>query len=301
MRVFDYKFTRLDNYVAQVQKLQHFMGGHTDVRVEMNAGEHAITCVVEWTHPSQKSALEWLGPKSTELDDILFLLSIFTGRDVFCTDFHGTQMDMTPMSPDHRKYFGGGILRSSIPYKKDVDGKHSDPSGFPCDVGFEESVNKIYTLIRSKEWQDRFKGGYFLLLAQQAFRYQPLETAFTQAWIIWEHLFSILNQHWIPEKRMQQIEASEKISYILTAFGLRGEINGKSRERITALVQVRNRLIHFGRFPARSDVHSDAVLFMDLTDFIVAKILGLIPSGVFNTMEKLEKFLAETEKSNKPR
>ena len=194
----------------------------------------------------------------------------------------------------------GGILYTSIPYKEDSSGKPSKSSSiaFPCDIGFEESITKIYTLIRSKEWQDKYKGGYFLFLAQQAFRRQHLESAFTQSWTIWEHLFAILNQNWLSGKRIQQIEASEKISYIITTYGLRGEIDNESRERISSLVEVRNRLIHFGRFPVRSDAYSDAVLFMELTEFVLAKIFGLLPSGVFNTMEKLEKFLNKQRKAN---
>ena len=297
MTIFDYKFVKADNYTTRLQKLQQLIAYHSDVRVKVNTGEHAITSFVEAMNPEQKAILEWGSAKNTALDDILLLLSLFTRRDVFAVD--KLEKDIAIVA-DPRQYSAGGILRCSIPYKADKSGDSSKLSSiaFPCDIGFEETITEIYNLMRTKEWQNKYKGGYFLFLAQQAFRRQQLETAFTQSWTIWENLFAILNQNWLSGKRIQQIDASEKISFILTTYGLRGEINSKSRERINSLVEVRNRLIHFGRFPIRSDAYLDAVLFMELTEFVLAKIFGLLPSGVFNTMEKLEKFLTQQGKVN---
>jgi hypothetical protein len=294
IKIFDYKFTKVSNYPIQLQKLQQLVAYHSDVQIEINTGEHAVTSFVESANPDQKAILEWGNSKSTALDDILLLLSLFTRRDVFVIDKLEKNMAIVA---DPRQYSGGGILRCSIPYKANKSRKSSSIV-FPCDIGFEEGITEIYRSMRSKEWQDKYKGGYFLFLAQQVFRRQQLETAFTQSWTIWEHLFAMLNQNWLSGKRIQQIDAAEKISYILTAYGLRGEIDNKSRERISSLVEVRNRLVHFGRFPIRGDAYTDAVLFMELTEFILAKILGLLPSGVFNTMEKLEKFLTEQGKVN---
>ena len=267
------------------------------MQVEISTGEHAVTSFVESAGPDQKAILEWGNPKTIALDDILLLLSLFTRRDVFVINKLEKNMAIVA---DPRQYSGGGILRCSIPYKADKSGKSRKSSSiaFPRDISFEEGITEIYRVMRSKEWQDKYKGGYFLFLAQQAFRRQLLETAFTQSWTIWEHLFAILNQNWLSRKRIQQIDASEKISYVLTTYGLKGEIDNKSRERINSLVEVRNRLVHFGSFPIRSDAYTDAVLFMELTEFVLAKIFGLLPSGVFNTTEKLEKFLAQQGKVN---
>ena len=74
-------------------------------------------------------------------------------------------------------------------------------------------------------------------------------------------------------------------------YALRGEIDKNSMEQIKSLAEIRNRLIHFGRFPDRNKVHNDAVLFIRITEFVIAKTLGLSPSNVFNTMEKLEEFI----------
>jgi hypothetical protein len=88
----------------------------------------------------------------------------------------------------------------------------------------------------------------------------------------------------------------KKISFLLVKFALTGELDGSSRKRIEALAEIRNSLVHFGRFPERGSVHDDAILFIRLTEFITAKILGLSPSNVFNTVENLETFLGNIEK-----
>ena len=153
----------------------------------------------------------------------------------------------------------------------------------------------MYALIRSEEWLQKYRRGYFLLLARQAFYEQPIESAFTQCWTVWEHLFAILNQNWLSAKQIQQLDSSEKIAFILTEFALKGEIDDLSRKRIKSLAEIRNRLIHFGKFPERDAVYDNAILFVRLTEFVIAKILGLSPSNVFNTTEKLERFLNQIE------
>jgi hypothetical protein len=44
-------------------------------------------------------------------------------------------------------------------------------------------------------------------------------------------------------------------------------------------------------FPEREKVHSDAVTFVRMTEYIIARILGLTPSNIFNTIELFEEFL----------
>jgi len=87
-------------------------------------------------------------------------------------------------------------------------------------------------------------------------------------------------------------------SFLLVKYALAGDIDNSSRKRIETLAEIRNRLIHFGRFPERGSVHDDAILFIRLTEFIITKILGLSPSNVFNTLENLEIFLGKGEKTN---
>jgi len=295
MTIFDYKFVKVENYPVQLQKLQQLVAYYADVQIKLNTGEHAITAYVKLPRTEQKAVLEWGNTNTTALEDILLLLSIFTQRDVFVLD--QKEKDSIIIA-DPRQYPWGGILSSSIPYKEDKSGESSKSSSivYPCDIGFEENITEIYTLIRSKTWQDKYKDGYFLFLAKQAFRRQSLESAFSQCWTIWEHLFATQNKNWLSDEQIEKLKSSEKIAFILTKYALQGEITPASRKRIDSLAKIRNRIVHYGRFPMSGSVHDDAILFIRLTEFVLAKILGLSPSNLFNTVDKLEKFLGELQK-----
>lgn len=158
MTIFDYKFTKMEDYQVQLQKLQQLVAYHADVKIRINTGEHAATSFVEKTGSHQKAIPEWGISKSSALDDILLLLSLFTGRDVFVVDKVEENMAIVA---DPRKYSGSGILRCSIPYKADKSGNANKSSSiaFPCDIGFEEGINEIYTIIKSEEWQNKYKKG----------------------------------------------------------------------------------------------------------------------------------------------
>jgi hypothetical protein len=146
-------------------------------------------------------------------------------------------------------------------------------------------------LIRSKQWQDTYGNRHFLKLAKQAFKRQIIETSFIQCWTIWEHLFTILNKSWLSEDKNNSLSSIEKISYILIKYDMKEIVSKKDKEKIKALAEIRNKLVHNGRLPKRESVYSDSELFIRLTEFIIAKILGLSPSNLFNTVEKLDDFL----------
>jgi hypothetical protein len=296
--LFGYRFSRVDNYQEQVCRLQHLGTVHSEFKVSANTGAHAITAYVEIPEQEESAILEWGNNNATALNDILLLLSIFTKRDVFVVDPQVTKDAGWMITSDPRVYYGGGILRCSIPYKaQPIDSEpYGYDMGFKYDIGFEEGLNRIYSLIRSEEWQRKYRRGYFLFLARMAFRRQPLEAVFIQCWTIWEHLFAILNQNWLSLRQIRQISAVEKVSYILVKYALRDEIGDADRKKIESLANIRNRLVHFGRFPDRGAVHDDAVLFTRLTEFIIARILGLAPSDVLNTMERLEEFLTTSSR-----
>ena len=288
MTVFGYRFTRVEEYADRVVRLQHLVTRYSEFKIRANTGEHAITAYVDIPEHEERPVLVWVDSNSTALSDILLLLSIFTQRDVFVAEIKENNEDNDHIiTTDPRVYQGGGILRCSIPYKD----QPIEPEPFRYDIGFEEGLNRIYELIRSEVWQQKYRQGYFLFLARMAFRRQPLEAAFIQCWTIWEHLFSILNQSWLSKNQIQLLSATEKISYLSVKYALRDEITEAERKRIKSLAKIRNRLVHFGRFPERDLVHDDAILFTRLTEFIIARILDLSPSNVLNTMEGLEAFL----------
>jgi hypothetical protein len=292
LNIFGYRFTRVDDYQERFLSLQHLVSSISEFAEEPNTGTHAVTAFVELPESENESVLNWSGSNNTALMDVLFLLSLLTCRDVFALkpqNDRKIRKSNDVIIADPRVYQWGGILRCSIPYKK----QPIEPEPLGYNIGFEEGLNLIYDLIRSDEWQKEYKKGYFLFLARMAFRQQPLESSFVQCWTVWEHLFAVLNSAWLSNKQIQLMSSVEKISFLLVKFALTGDMSNSSRKKIEDLANIRNRLVHFGRFPERGSVRDDAILFVRLTEFIIAKILGLSPSNVFNTIEKLEKYLSE--------
>lgn len=297
LSIYGYQFTRVDDYKERIRKLQHRVSFISEFDVKANTGTHSITAFVELPDSEDKAVLDWPESTNTVLVDVLLLLSLFTSRDIFVLEPQNDKVIKESDSvivADPRVCLWGGILRCSIPYKK----QPIEPEPIGYDIGFVEGINQIYELIRSDEWQKEYIKGDFLFLARMAFRSQALESAFVQCWTIWEHLFAILNNQWLSRKQIQMMSSVEKISFILVKFALTGEINNVSRRRIEALAEIRNRLVHFGRFPERGSVHDDAVLFIRLTEFVIARILCLSPSNLFNTVENLEKFLGNKIEKN---
>lgn len=289
--IFRHVFTRHDNYEERFLSLQHLVSGFSEFHIKKTTGTHQITAQVELPSNIEPPVFEWRDAPFGVLSDILLLLSMFTGREVFI--FHPfKEVDEYPITADSRVSPWGGILRVSIPY---LEGPR-DEWGFAGDIGFENGINKVCQLIRSEDWQHKYRNGYFLLLAKQAFKRQTLESSFLQCWTIWEHLFTIHNDDWLDRKQIEKLPAADKITYILIRYALRNEIDSIARNRINTLSEIRNRLIHFGRFPERDAVHDDAILFIRLTEFIIAKTLGLMPSNLFNTIEKLEEFISSTKR-----
>ena len=290
----NYQFDRVENYQEELQKLQFPIARHSEFSIRANTGGHSITAKLYVQNSEAESILYPHSDSATALDDILVLLSLMTGRSVFAEKSNTDSNEPKMISADTRIYKWGGSLRASIPFKrKNVESKSLDYPFGHYDIGFEESVNEIYALIKSQKWKKRYQNAFFLILTREAFSTYSVESTFIQCWTIWEHLFSILNQNWLPVSQLHRIGSAEKIAFLLFEFILNGKNDEQTRKRIETLSTIRNKLVHFGRFPDKDTVVNDAVLFIRLTEQIVARILGLPPSDVFNTMEKLEEFLQQ--------
>ena len=301
MTIFGYRFTRVDDYREKIASLQHPLSTvYSEFEIHANTGKHAATAYVDLPEREEKPVIKWHGSDNTALNDILLLLSLFTGRDVFTVDDAQDGFSHRLAIADPRFYYWGGEIRDSIPFKA-----HPIPDDEPhvYDIGFEEGLNQVYSLVRSEDWQRKYKRGYFLILANLALRQQLLETAFTQCWTIWEHLFSVHNDRWLSDEQIRRLHSTEKIAFLLVEYALKGEIDKSEKGRIESLADIRNKLVHSGYFPERDSMYNDAVLFIRLTEFIIAKTLGLEPSNLFNTMEGLEDFLKRKSESKrgKPR
>lgn len=289
VNIFGYRFFRVDDYEQKVKNLQHLATGTAEFEIKQNTGGHSLTAFVECLGEEEKAILQWKYEDSRALQDILLLLSLFTGREVFDVDEGFQEDSKVTITADPRYYQYGGVLRTSLPYERSTGSE--DGYSF-YDIGFEKELNRIYQLMRTNDWQQEYEKGYYLILAKQAFKRQILEATYIQCWTIWEHLFAVHNKNWLSVDEIRRLNSSDKIAFLLNKYALVDEINSVARERIKSLSEIRNKLVHSGRFPDRSSVHEDADLFIRLTEFIIAKTLGLFPSNLFNTVEKLESFLS---------
>jgi hypothetical protein len=120
-------------------------------------GGHAITAYVEPTSDEVSAVLSPY-PGSTALADIILLLGLFTGRDVFVED--GAVDGVIIADPRESRRVGPFGAR----FHEDQDVTRIDHA----DVGFELALNRVYSWIRSEEWQRLYRTGDFILMAKSA-------------------------------------------------------------------------------------------------------------------------------------
>lgn len=308
MTILGYRFARVADYKDKIASLQHLITSYSEFEIHANTGKHSVTAYVEIPKREKEAALAWAYSSETALSDILLLLSIFTRRDVFAVDNAIDDDTGKVIIADPRLYPSGGVLGASIPH----EGQLIDPTDplSSYNIGFEKCLNQIYELIRTEEWKQKYRRGYMLFLAQQAFRSRSPDIAFILCWIIWEHLFAILNREWLPEDRLMRIHSSDKVAFLFVKSEIKDNITEENRKQIEKWIKIRNRLVHFGRFPEvdpknsakhsseYDSVYDDVISFIRFTEFIIAKILKLSPSHALNT-KKMDDFLKRKPESKR--
>ena len=287
----NFTFSRAADYPDRIKELGHRANCYDcDVgEVDRQAGIHAVTGSLVAPKTRQTAALDHGTHDPDALDDVILLLSLFTSRDVFVAP--AGDRTVTELFADPREYEWGGTLLCSIPFcdqevPKKCDGWLDGTLG-RGNVGFERELVKIYQTIQDSGWQRRYRHGHFLTQAKNAFRVQPIESTFVQCWAIWEHLFALHTDGWLSEKSIRNLSTVEKITFVLVHYGLAEQVDDRICEQMQKLINTRNRLVHVGRLPRDADV-KHTMLFIRLTEFVLAKILGLQPSNLFNTIEQLE-------------
>lgn len=289
LEVGDYVFERVSNYAEQQAKLQHLVTSHgSEFSTIVQTGGHAHTANVTGPDTPPAAVIPWQHANPSALDDITLLLRLFTNRDVFVLN-PAPDQDDGPFAilADPRSFPWGGVLSCSIPYECQ---RFDDPYE-TIDTSLSVHLPQVYARMRDDDWQRDYKGGYFLVLLSHAIQQRLLEAAFGQCWTIWEHLFACLTDSWMSNRANRHLGAKERIAFLLIHFAVRVNLDDSEKSRLEDLVAIRNRLLHFGQFPERDAVRSDAMMFIRMTEYITAKALGLFPSNVFNTIERLEEFL----------
>jgi len=241
-----YLFKRVQNYEQALGQLQHIDKYSDEFERTPNYGGHAITAEVTIPTPEQRSILKWGKQEVTHLDDVLLLLSLFTGRHVW-----QEKRDNVRIVADHRKY-------------------QHDLQGLLIDIGFETGINRVIQHMSDQKWIEKYRGGHYLFLADHAFRRQILETQFSLCFTIWEHLFSIHNDSRLERTAIHSIGGKKKVAFILKEYG----IDVKGSPLLDKIIETRNRLIHFGMFPDDESVKYSKE-FIKITECLIGRTLGL--------------------------
>lgn len=163
-----------------------------------------------------------------------------------------------------------------MPYREQVAG-----DGHVYDIGFEEGVGEVYSLIRSASWQRKYGHGYVLFLALHAFKCSLLEAAIAQCWTMWEHLFSLHDRSRLLRDENDGVDCRDKLTFLLAEYGLAEQI-GRD-ERVERLTHLRDTIVHLGRIPEEAESQREALFFLRLTEVLLAQILGLSPVNVLGT------------------
>jgi len=296
-----YQIKRLPDYGESYSNMMWLVNSSgSEFTTQVQTGSHQATASVD--EIGKSAVLPWGDDKNTYLSDICIILSLFTLRHVFVIEKEVHESGPTLIS-DHRIFNYGGILRCSIPLKEEYfdeetlqplteEQRENDKYYFlhARDIGFAEGINDILNLIASQEWREKYEEGYFLFLFKQALFRMNIEPTFLMCWAMWEHLFAVLNRGKYTEDQLEKdIPAEYKINFFLEDnFGL--TLSSKSREEVRRIKHARNSLVHLGKKPEDVDLQ-EMDLFIRATECLVCKTLELEPSNVFNTNEKLARFL----------
>ncbi len=294
-----YVFRRSSDYSDAFGKMQHLVNSSgSEHKTVVQTGSHQITATVEIPDVEQQAVLMWADQEPKRILDVLLLLSIFTGRNVFVKNWE--EDEGVAILQDHRQHHFGGELILSLPTESRWRHRHEgtlhtekEIQGKPLwdydqlNIGFEKGLNNVLDLISSKDWQKTYEGGYFLFLYRQAIQRQILETSFIVSWSIWEHLFTLHNKNWLDESSIQKMGGKEKITFVYNKYlGSPSQVSSE----IEPLAKARNRIIHYGIKPTGTD-NDSMERFVRMTERLMAIILGLRPSYVLDGVERLRKTL----------
>ncbi|MFZ2682266.1 MAG: hypothetical protein WAZ14_04200 [Patescibacteria group bacterium] len=160
------------------------------------------------------------------------------------------------------------------------------------DLGFEKNLNLVLETIEDPTWRNKYDRGYFLFLIRDVLQRQIIEKAFLTSWTIWEQIFALENTSWLSEDEIFRMSGDRKIAYGLTTY-FDVKLTKVGWKNVKRMTRSRNRLTHYGKI---GDVSiKEKRMFIELTEQLVAKTLGLTPSNALNTREYVEEFLAKTD------
>lgn len=290
LKIGKYLFKRTENYPEAYSKLEHRV--HSDgseFPTRLTTGSHQATATVQLVdggiEPSP--ALPW-AEGHTQLEDILLLLELFTGRNVFV--LNKSDMTGTVITRDPRASWYGAALHCAIEYETVVVNDSNGWVKYTYDVGFEKTMNKVLNLIYSERWHKQYDDGHFLLIYKTAMEPQIIEANFILCWTVWNQIFWAEHRDTLTDTQLRNTSEKEKIAYILRQYFFIEPTQEIAMEEVERLCRCRHRVVHIGKKTDNVD-NQEMVMFVRATEFLIAKVFGLKSPDLFGTWEKLAAFL----------
>lgn len=298
LKIGGYNFHKTEEYNEVFRRLAHHVHrvGTSETEVKPQTGTHQITTVVDIPDAEENAALPWAREGERALADVLLLLTLFTGRDVFIKDWEGD----LPIIADPRLHQWGAQFRLAPTFEEAWRNKDTGaivtkkPTEYELsfdyiDIGFEKAINAVLNTIRSPEWQELYDGGYFIFLYRDMVKRQIIEKSFLTCWTIWEQIFALHNKKWLPDEDIYRLGGDKKTAFILSQyFGIK--ISENAKKSLNRLARSRNRLVHFGKKMENVD-NSEKEMFIRLTEQLLTMTLGLRLNNSLNSLERLAEFL----------
>jgi len=274
MEIAGYRFRRVVEYEKRYKELDHKIGEilSKEIIVNPQSGIHSITAKVRVPEIEDIAVISWSDEARTmtALDDILLLLSFFTGRDVFTTyneDWY--------VFTDPRCYMWEDNLRRYL------DQNYASYDKLRLQYG----VESVYSVIKTQEWREQYSNGIFLIWLREALRGSMAESKYIFCWIIWEHIFMLLEKREDFKEitnnlkmRMGKEKYAKKITPLLVYYEFMTIDDDFLKTYTEKISDARNELVHEGRLKKLDKENIDYLkLFALNTIDLVTKILDIHP------------------------
>lgn len=219
---------------------------------------------------------------SSQLDDVLLLLSLAHGQDIIRA---ARPEDNTPdPASGMASETTGDVMGRSV--------CHHYRFGKVCQVllapswsqgGYEHTaLEHAYRRIQDPQWQRQHAQGACLRIGQSLARQVSLSSAVSHAWWLLEHLFALNNHNWLSAHHIRTLAPLEKVLYLLRRYVLTKTVDTLSdadRQRCQRYIQTLHQLTHRAQVnPALSHA---ALAVVHLAEYCLLALVGFgLPSDV---------------------
>jgi len=231
-----------------------------------------------------------LAEASSQLDDVLLLLSLAHGQDIVRaarpedntpepasgTD---TERDVMGRSACHHYRFGKLCQVVLAPTWSEGRCQHT-------------ALEHTYRRIQDPQWQRQHAQGACLRIVQSLGRQVSLSSALSHAWWLLEHLFALNNNSWLSSHHIRTLAPLEKVLYLLRRYVLTDNgdtLSEADRQRCQRYVQTLHQLTF--RAQVNPALGQAALAVVHLAEYCLLALVGFgLPSDAHVRFDSVKHF-----------